>query len=147
MRQSIKGSLSQSERRNKLSCCKQADMFYHHYRRCPKSFLMLAPSAPKQQLNLFFLSVLFFCLYVLHAFCSDGAVPKPPVHVCRCCVPVSCKAISLRCCTPLSSSSSSALMLVTTSPSKPTSAMPFQKFSVSSADRQAGQSLLRSVFA
>lgn len=64
-----------------------------------------------------------------------------------CSVPVSCKAaVSLRCCTPFSSSSSSVLMLVTTSPSKPTSAIPFQKFSVSSVDRQTAQSLVCSVF-
>ena len=52
-------------------------------------------------------------------------------------VPVSCKAARfLSCCTPFSSSSSSVLMFVTTSPSKPTSAIPFQKFSVSSVDGQ-----------
>lgn len=50
-------------------------------------------------------------------------------------VPVSCRATgSFLCCTLLSSACSSVLMLVTTSPSRPTSAMPFQKFSVSSAD-------------
>lgn len=62
----------------------------------------------------------------------------------RCCVPVSCKAaVSWCCCTPLSILSSSELMLVTTSPSRPTSAMPFQKVSVSSAGAQASHSLPR----
>lgn len=57
--------------------------------------------------------------------------------------PVSCRlAGSMRCCTLFNSSTSSVLMLVTTSPNKPTSAMPFQKFSVSSADKQTTQSNL-----
>ncbi len=72
----------------------------------------------------------------MHTVCFDDADPSSQCTLC-CSVPVSCKAAgSLRCCTPFSSSSSSVLMLVTTSPSKPTSAMPFQKFSVSSVNRQ-----------
>lgn len=59
-------------------------------------------------------------------------------------VPVSCKAaVSCRCCTPFSISSSSLLMLVTTSPSRPTSAMPFQKVSVSSAGTETDHFLPR----
>lgn len=53
---------------------------------------------------------------------------------------MSCKAVrSLSCCTPFSNANSSVLTLVTTSPSRPTSAIPFQKFNVSSVNRQKFQ--------
>lgn len=58
------------------------------------------------------------------------------------CLPASCKAAVSWCFwTPSSIRSSSELMLLTTSPSSPTSAMPFQKASVSSAGTRVSHSL------
>lgn len=136
----------QSERRNRLSCLHSKSVWYNSKRSCSKKLSAVGQSFLVS--NSSWICSFFPCISYSH---RSECVPHNasvlamqfPSACWRRSVPVSCRlAGSMRCCTLFNSSTSSVLMLVTTSPNKPTSAMPFQKFSVSSAGKQTTQSNL-----
>lgn len=147
VQQAIKKKLlGQSERRNRFSCLHSKSVWYYSKRSFSKKLSAVGQSFSVS--NSSWICSFFPCISYSH---RSECVPHNasvlamqfPSACWRRSAPVSCRlAGSMRCCTLFNSSTSSVLMLVTTSPNKPTSAMPFQKFSVSSADKQTTQSNL-----